>query len=69
VLEVFFKIERPVDGNYQRSLCPECGEYDGDFVGGMNIAKRGISLLCNKSSDPYWENLAGATDDIAQNKE
>ncbi len=62
------KIERPIDGNYQRSLCPECGEYDADFVGGMNIAERGISLLCDKSSDSHWEDLAGATDGIARNR-
>lgn len=62
------KIERPVGGNYQKSLCPERGEYDADFAGSMNIAKRGISSLCDKSSDPYWENLAGAIDDIARNR-
>lgn len=61
------KIERPVDGNYQRARCPDCGEYDADFIGGMNIAKLGISLLCEKSSEPFWQDLAGAIDDVAQN--
>lgn len=51
-----------------RVVCEECGaEYDAEFNSARNIAAQGISLLCEKSSEPFWQDLAGVADGTTQN--
>ncbi len=63
------KVERPFDNSFQRIKCSTCDdELDAEFNASVNIAVKGISQHSDKSieSDTFWQNMAGATADIAQ---
>lgn len=63
------QVERPYDDSFQRINCSTCDdELDAEFNASINIAVKGISQYSDKSieSDNFWQNMAGAIDELAR---